>query len=135
MRLPLTQPASPMGSIPELQRELRELEFHPERHRDKIVLSAAETARVDQLIESKLRWVYTPKSPENAGERHQRISAANHELSLFLNNRRDVVENEIVAARQAANAAKIRNSREFAYCLFPPAALRDFFDGKNLTAS
>jgi hypothetical protein len=135
LRLPLAQPATRLASIPELQRELRELEFHPERYRDQMQLDGSNATRVDELIADKLRWVRASKSPENASERHHRISAANHELSSFLNNRREIVESEIVAARQAANVAKIRNSREFAYCLFPPAALQDFFDGKNLTAS
>jgi hypothetical protein len=135
LRLPLAQPATLPPSIHELQRELRELEFHPERYRGQMQLDGSNATRVDELIADKLRWVRALKSPENAGERHQKISAANHELSSFLNNRCEIVESEIVTARQAANVAKIRNSREFAYCLFPPAALQDFFGGKNLTAS
>lgn len=135
LRLPLSQQASDLKRVPDLQRELRELEFHPERHRGKMQLSTAGALRVDELIATKLNWIRAEKTPAKAGERHRTITATNHELSAFLNNRRDILESEILAARHAASVAKIRNSREFAYCLFPVNELRTFFDVKNLCPS
>jgi hypothetical protein len=135
LRLPLAQPASELKQVPDMQRELRELQFQPERHRGKMQLSTKDAERVERVIDEKLSWVHIAKSLENAAERHQAITSANHELSAFLNNRRDILESEILAARHAANVAKIRNSREFAYCLFPSQELQQFFGCKNLAAT
>jgi hypothetical protein len=135
LRLPLAKPASELKQVHDMQRELRELQFHPEHNRGKMELKGDDSERVEQLMAEKLEWIRTEKTPANAAERHQAITSANRELSAFLHNRRDILESEILTARHDANVAKIRNSREFAYCLFPSQELREFFGCKNLSDS
>lgn len=135
LRLPLAKPANMPKSIADLHRESREIQFHPERYRDRMQLATGDEEHVKQLIADKLRWVHTEKTPANAGERHRAIASVNDELSAFLNNQRDILETEILTARHDANVAKIRNSREFAYCLFPSDELQQFFACKNLSST
>jgi hypothetical protein len=135
LRLPLARPADELKQVSDMQRELREIEFHPEQHRGKMQLTGDDSERVEQLIAEKLEWIRTEKTPANAAERHQAISSANRELSAFLHNQRDILESEILTARHDANVAKIRNSREFAYCLFPSQEVKEFFGCKILSDS
>lgn len=134
LRLPIEAPESEPTSMHDLRQELRRHRFHPELFVDEMQLPAAEVSRGEELIAKKRAWISLPKSLENAAPRHQAIVAINGELQSFLNNRQQVLEQQIVAAKRAASAKLLRNSREYAYCLFPRRDLQNFFRVQDLAS-
>lgn len=126
LRLPISPPATSSRPIAELRRELREYEFHPEKHRDKMLFSQAQAHQVEPIIANKKKWIDTPLTPQNATMRHQAIVEANRKLQEFLNKRRRDVEHEIKVAREAGVQERLRTWREYACCLYPETLLRSF---------
>jgi hypothetical protein len=127
LRLPL---ASSHGvSVPEsvLRQHLRQLRFHPEHYLEVSNRPAGEEGAMNAAIAIKQKWIKTQKTPENAAERHQAIKHANEMMQLFLAERRSQLEQKIAQAKHDANILQLRNSREYAYCLYSEERLREFF--------
>jgi plasmid stabilization system protein ParE len=127
LRLPLVTPSTPMESEAMLRQQLWGLKYHPERFQDYMQLSAGEAGLAEQAIADKLRWIHTAQTPANAAERHRTIKQANEKLQAFLAMRRHAFEQAIAREKLAAHAMQLRNSREYAYCLFSENRLREFF--------
>ncbi|MDZ4659389.1 MAG: hypothetical protein SH868_17590 [Bythopirellula sp.] len=127
LRLPIPSPNITRDSVGDLRQELRGHRFHPECFVDAMQIPAAEVSRVEAAIAKKRDWIHIKKTLANAAARHQTIVAINEELQPFLNNRQQLLERQIVAAKLAASAELLRNSREYAYCLFPRQDLQNFF--------
>jgi hypothetical protein len=108
-------PAAPSN----LRQQLRELHYHPERHLTDGFLSAEELSRSEGFARAKLRWVQTPKSPQNARERHYAIAAANAALAALVAERRQWLERQLADDEAGRRAASILHSREYSFCLFP----------------
>jgi hypothetical protein len=102
-----------------LRQQLRELHYHPERHLTDGFLSAEELSRSEGFARAKLRWVQTPKSPQNARERHYAIAAANAALAALVAERRQWLERQLADDEAGRRAASILHSREYSFCLFP----------------
>lgn len=117
LRLPIAHDSPPPHSQQQVARQLRELQFNPQRFLADN--PAAEPARTE-----KLRWVQTPKSPGNAARRHRAIAAANAAMQpLVEDRRRQLLEHQRRLTGQA-RAASVLESREYAWCLFPEDWLR-----------
>jgi hypothetical protein len=101
------------------------MRYHPERfvHANG-PLPPHEAAAVAQLIATKLHWVRTPKTRDNARERHVAITGANQALQAYLTKMRDNVEREREENAERKRAGGILASREYAFCLHP----RDHFE-------
>ncbi len=127
LRLPIDSPPERRSSIRELRQELRQQRFHPERFVNEMNIPSAQVSRVEQALAEKKSWLNQPKTKGNAAERHHAITAVNRNLQPYLKSRREIVEREIAAAKLAEANQRLRNSREYAYCLFPPRLLRAFF--------
>lgn len=125
--LPVRASASDGGGIGDLQRRLRELEYHPERHVDHAAVSPADGQLVDALISSKRRWIETPQTPDNARERCRAIRAVNESLQSWLvdERRRLLVLRDEATHRTRAEA--VLRWREYAFCLYPEETLREFY--------
>lgn len=113
-----------------LRRRMRDMLYHPERFLRPDDLSDADRQRVSALVAEKRRWVETPKTPNNAAERHRAITEANRKLAEFLSREREHLSRELAGAEELARDAAILSSREFAFCLYPEPYLREFFDGR-----
>lgn len=122
LRLPISHALAPPSREWELRRELRELEFHPER----VKSSCTEGPRWSKRVAEKRRWVDTTKTPANAAERHRQIVAANAALAACLTAERAEIEQELAALAVARRASHILDSREYAYCLFNRELLQGF---------
>lgn len=127
LRLPIAKPARPVVSSRNLRQELREHRFHPERSRSVMQIGAGEVSRVEQLVAEKKSWVHTPKTVENAAERHQAINEINRQLQSLLDTRREQIARELAIAKRAEGNERLRRSREYSFALFPAAMLRQFF--------
>lgn len=128
LRLPFAPIESQSAGERELRQELRDLKFHPERHLEKMNVPPGQNGELERTITSKRQWVDTQKTPANAAVRHQAIKHANEALQPFLAARREALIQAISKARIDASNTQLRNSREYAYCLFPEPLLREFFD-------
>jgi hypothetical protein len=100
--------------------QLRELRYHPERYlgHDSVQLQP-DTNTIGEIVSTKRRWIETPKTPQNAHERHLAISAANEALQQFLADRRHAIKSRCHELQQQKRASAILNSREYSFCLFP----------------
>jgi hypothetical protein len=125
LRLPiLHEPPNPLR-VSQLRQQSREMRYHPERfvHANG-PLPPHEAAAVAQLIATKLHWVRTPKTRDNARERHVAITGANQALQAYLTKMRDNVEREREENAERKRAGSIIASREYSFCLHP----RDHFE-------
>jgi hypothetical protein len=98
--------------------QLRELRYHPERFIGQDDETPAE-APIEEIISTKRRWVETPKSPENARERHISIATANAALQPYVADRRRAITNRCHELQQQKRANAILQSRDYSFCLFP----------------
>jgi hypothetical protein len=100
------------------EQRLRELKYHPEQYVD-LRASNGEAYRIARIIEGKQTWLNTPKTIENARERHVAISRANLELQQFVAPLRDRIEQERDDTTNRKRSEAILNSREYSFCLYP----------------
>ena len=144
LHLPIKQSPLPLGEHPEgtqgeggvvnadpatIDRQLRELTYHPERFLNGIFNPAQDIpGEVQSLINSKRRWIDTPQTIENAKTRCRAIRNVNHSLQPWLENlRRQLLERRSQAIMQQ-QAERILSWREYGFCLYPEQTLRDFLN-------
>lgn len=130
LHLPIAQAADSQDCLRRLRHKLRDLEFHPERFLVAAHSSDNGSALGDNLVEKlvtqKQQWISTPKTKGNASERHRGIVAANSELRALLAHQFDETGAILAKAGERIRTTRVLNSREYAFCLFPPNALRLF---------
>ncbi|HJT32466.1 MAG TPA: hypothetical protein VJ783_10520 [Pirellulales bacterium] len=106
--------------------QLRELEFHPERHVAAESLSDDAAAKAGEFVAEKERWIATPVTRETARQRCRAIRQANEALQSFLATQR----HELLARRddyaRRLRAEAVLGWREYAFCLYPEGVLREF---------
>ncbi|HEX5472539.1 MAG TPA: hypothetical protein VFW73_11665 [Lacipirellulaceae bacterium] len=118
LRLPIACEPGKSTDVGQWQHQLRELQFHPERY---IELNGDDTdpVAVAKFVAVKRRWVATPKTPENASERHRAIVAANEGLQPFVAPVRRRIERERDEVYEQKRSEAILGSREYSFCLYP----------------
>jgi hypothetical protein len=115
LRLPIAHVAPREDELRRIRRELRELDFHPERY----VATNGDAATATSAIADKTRWLATAKTPSNANARHQAIVAANATLQPFVAAQREELHCERERLERRLAVASILDSREYSFCLFP----------------
>jgi hypothetical protein len=129
LRLPIGNADGDRWDDPSCARRLRELRFHPERYIDrKSTVAADETARIEDIVDAKRRWIQIAKTPANAQARHQAIVAANVSLQPFVASRRREIEQQCEAFRHQRFAQAVLTSREYAFCLYPRPHFESLLD-------
>jgi len=110
----------------QLDSALRDLEYHPEKYLDRLYPWRDAPVDVAHWVDLKARWLATEQTRENARQRCHAIRAANEALQAWVEaQRRDLLRQRQEAAR-TARARAVLASREYAFCLYPEEALRDF---------
>jgi hypothetical protein len=128
LRLPVEQifpgfdAADPEGQLAEVQRQLRDLEFHPERH----LPPAPRPSEVHDLVTDKRRWIDTFPTPALARRRCREIRAANQRLAYHLQGIRHELLQRVGPLAASVRARKVLRSREYPWCFFPEKTLRAF---------
>ncbi|HEY3392210.1 MAG TPA: hypothetical protein VGK58_05865 [Lacipirellulaceae bacterium] len=120
LRLPISHERMDALQESKLRQQAREMRYHPERYVTVNGPLPPEDARaVAQLIKAKLHWIRTPKTRDNARERHVAIAGANQALQPYLTKIRDHVERRREELAERKRAGGILASREYSFCLHP----------------
>jgi hypothetical protein len=99
--------------------QLRDLRFHPERFLSQVDGRRPIEAPIEELVTVKRNWINTPKTPQNARERHAAIVAANEGLQPFVADRGRAIKERCHEQQHQKRASAILESREYSFCLFP----------------
>jgi hypothetical protein len=126
LHLPIDHPPGDADAVRRLQGRLRELEFHPERFLNNDPHASGGFSGVAAVIADKSAWIAEAKTPANAAERHGAIAAANRALQPLVAAARQRTELELASQTRRAQANRILDSREFAFCLYPKRLLEQF---------
>jgi hypothetical protein len=125
--LPLRDRTAAHQGVPDIERQLRELEFHPEKWLSGQQLSADEVRQADELISIKRRWIQVPQTRENARQRCRAIRGVNESLQAWLTDERERLLALRGEAARRTSADAVLRWREYAFCLYPEATLREFY--------
>jgi len=120
--LPVERPEVAPDDLRQIDRRLRELEYQPERFLDGPPADEASAA----AIASKRRWIATDPTPENAAARYRAIRQANAALQPVVEPLRRELRQQRVRIAEDLRARGVLASRDWAFCLFPADALRDW---------
>ena len=116
LHLPIMHDAKKMADPKTIDRQLRDLTYHPERYIDGIFEQSQDIpGDVQSLVESKKKWIATPQTIENAKTRCRAIRVVNEKLQSWLENRRrQLLDSRDNAAKQE-QAERILSWREFGF--------------------
>ena len=145
LHLPIERPHATAADARAIAHELREMAYHPERYltggADILVCPERLGAEGRQgrqeclpsavdLIAAKQRWIETAQTRGNARQRCQAIRQINAALQPRLeDHRRRLIERQAEIAR-ILRAEGILAWREYVFCLYPEATLREFLSGR-----
>jgi hypothetical protein len=124
LRLPISHASLDGAALGQWEQRLRELRYHPEQYVDLSGGANGDTASIHELVATKQRWLHTPKTPDNARQRHVAITGANEKLQPFVASLREQIERERVDTQHRKRSEAILNSREYSFCLYS----REHFD-------
>ena len=125
--LPVQRPKVSNENLREIRRELRELNYHPEKYlHANHLLDGEATARGRALVDEKQQWIRTPVTRENAYARWTSFRRINNELQPWVAQRRQQVLELQAQTQRALRHEKVLGSREYGFCLYPESDLKDF---------
>lgn len=125
--LHLPTPHAPVssGDLRAVEQRIRELSFHPE-----VFLKGTNLGgEAKEQIDEKRKWIATPQTKENARQRCRTIRHANESLQSLLEDQREALLARRGALSERLRAESVLASREYSFCLYPEAPLRDFLTG------
>lgn len=106
-----------------MQRQLlRSMFHHPEVHLDDATRSSD---KVSSMIEKKMELIRTIPARGKRGNWHRQIVAINSQLRKCVAEKTTKQRKFLEEIQQASSAGRILGSREWSFCLFPEAFLRD----------
>jgi hypothetical protein len=117
LRLPIEHISFRSEQLRDVNRQMRELSYHPERY------VAGSDPPVQGIVAEKLRWLRSAKTPQNAQARHRAIAGANAALQPFVSSQRDQLERERRQIEHRLRVDSILDSREYSFCLLPRACV------------
>jgi hypothetical protein len=130
LHLPIARPRVSVDDLRGVERELRDLTFHPERFLDgmtgqpAIDGTAGTTAR--EWIAQKQFWIANPFAPSQARERCRAIRSANEHLQSSIAPLRADALRRAEKLAQQLRAEAILASRDYGFCLYPEKKLQEF---------
>jgi hypothetical protein len=123
LHLPIERDRVTDEDVRATERQMRDLTYHPEQYLD------ASPGVPANLLADKRRWIETPQTAENARQRCRAIRTVNAALQPWLDaERKRLLEQQAQVVRRRA-AEDVLAWREYAFCLYPEATLREFLSG------
>ncbi len=127
LRLPFNYATHDGAAVGLWEQRLRELRYHPEQFIDASNANG-KNAKIEEVVATKRRWLQTPKTRENARERHVAIAGANEKLQPYIAPLRQKIERERDDAQHHKRRDAILNAREYSFCLFPREHFEKLFE-------
>ena len=125
--LPVQRPEVSSENLRDIRRELRELNYHPEKYLHAAPpLNGESTGRVRALVDEKQQWIHTPLTRENAYARWTSFRRINSELQSWVAQRRHELLELQTQTQRALRHEKVLGSREYGFCLYPESDLKHF---------
>lgn len=112
LKLPTSLDLVSRVELKDLDRELRDLRFHPERFIDE------PSDLVKELIAQKRAWAFGESAFPKSRERHVAIDSLNQQLIDYASPTVDLLEERRANSREKLRVSEILSSREFSFCLF-----------------
>jgi hypothetical protein len=104
-----------------LARRVRDVRYNPQRH----LVSLPPEVR--ELLVQKQDWIARPVNNKAARRaRFHALRTLNEKLRPFLGGMEDQLEKELIRSREQLAANEVLQRRDYAFCLFPEAAVRPF---------
>jgi len=127
--LPVARPRVTHETARRIARQLRDLAYHPDAVLDRVAQASqpVDPSEASVLIAAKRRWIATPPSPENVRTRWREFRRINAALQPFVSSRRQELLRQQSETASALAAETILSWREYAFCLYPEAMLRECF--------
>ena len=113
----------PAARLAAARRELRDVEFHPERH---LLPLHEQPEVVRDLVTEKRRWIDTHPTPALARRRCHAIRAANTELGVHTAGSRRALAATLEPLATAVRARAVLEARDYPWCFFPEKTLKTF---------
>ncbi len=127
LHLDVDRPGVTAVDVRQVDHMLREMQFHPERWLEAAAAGeGAEAESIRRWTAEKWRWINTEATPTSARQRAKEIRRANEALQPLLAERRDQYLNERTSMARQLRGEAVWSSREYAFCLYPEASLRNF---------
>jgi len=115
--------ADPAAALAEVHHQLRDLEFHPERH---LMPFDRQPGEVRDLIDQKRRWIDTHPTVTLARRRCHEIRTANARLQDHTQHLRRGLLDRVGPLAAALRARKVLHARDYPWCFFSEKALKSF---------
>jgi len=113
----------PAADLAAVDRLLRDLEFHPERHLGPV---DARPAEIEELVRRKRHWIETHPTATLARRRCHEIRAVNERLQPRVDEIRRAALDRVGPLAARLRAREVLRSREHPWCFFPEKTLRAF---------
>jgi hypothetical protein len=126
LHLPVARGLEVADELPRVERELRDLDYQPERWLEAAQTAADSAGEPYRTIAVKRAHIAEASTPESARGRARAIRSANAVLAPWVAPRRAELEARRAALTARAGAEAVLRSREYAFCLFPEEKMRDF---------
>jgi hypothetical protein len=120
--LPIPRTQADASTLQKLQLRQRELIFNPQRH-----LPEPDESAMALMREKSVLIAQTPAHGPDAKNRFRRLHQINEQLGAPLAGLRSETAQAIVACQAEVERNAAANRRDYAFCLYPEAMLRDFF--------
>jgi hypothetical protein len=129
VHLPVRRRRTTVDDLRAIDRELRELTWHPELYIDSANADPAlGDTNLRELVAAKRRWIETKQTRENARRRFREFRRINRAIQPWVASQRADLRLEREETVNALRAEEILSSREYAFCLFPEETLRGFME-------
>ena len=125
LQLPIDLPDPPEQTLRDLESQLREMKFSPERYLFESEGGEKDSnQRLQQLIREKETLIASLKSGQSpTAAAHQSLEGVNEQLQAFLTDSREQLEKQCESLKSASRNHSLLTSREFSFCLFPQKTL------------
>jgi len=127
--LPLPRYSQAADQVHGLGRRLRDLRYQPERF-------VASNAEVAQLLHAKKDWIARDGATHAERlRRFEQIRALNGQLQPFVTMEMERTRAALAQRLHEVECDDVAARRDYAFCLYPEAMLRDFFAKSLASAS
>lgn len=118
LHLPVPKPSTEPRDLMLIRQELRDLEFHPEKHIDWNTLDQTQRMTAENWLTRKWEWIRTAATPSRARARFLGIRECNQQLQPFVAWKRRQLESLVQTIEQRLKGKAILTARDWPFCVY-----------------